>query len=327
MKLPFDFGLAFFFRLILPGFLLALPIGVFAPPIARELGWRTEPEIVLLVLTILFGWLLALADMPIYMLLEGRRFWPARLRHLMLRRERQRLRFVKEQVQRHRTSDPRLYREYSVELRQFPFDEDGDYQVRFPTRLGNQLAAYEEYPDTRYGLDGVFFWPRVWLTLDKDLREELDNRQALVDSAVYSTFCFGAGAAVWLLEALLAPFADRADALPPAGVLLFLTLVYTVLGCITYRAALHASAQYGEIFKSTFDAKLGDATRTAVNVDAVLARLAEDTGVPSLATGSSREKARTVWRYLHNYRVRCPGCRENIPAPLVRAHTCGTASP
>jgi hypothetical protein len=34
----------------------------------------------------------------------------------------------------------------------------------------------------------VFYWYRLWVVIDKNLREELDNAQSVVDSTVYISF-------------------------------------------------------------------------------------------------------------------------------------------
>jgi hypothetical protein len=65
-----------------------------------------------------------------------------------------------------------------------------------PTRLGNLTYEYELYPNCKYGLDSVFFFYRTWVSIDKDLRDELDRKQASVDGAFYLSFVL-ALAALW----------------------------------------------------------------------------------------------------------------------------------
>jgi flagellar biosynthesis regulator FlaF len=55
-------------------------------------------------------------------------------------------------------------------------------------RLGNLITAFESYSNTRYGIDGVFYWNRIWLKLEKDVRDDIDNHQAMADSTVYASF-------------------------------------------------------------------------------------------------------------------------------------------
>ena len=41
----------------------------------------------------------------------------------------------------------------------------GEPAAEWPTRLGNAIAAFEQYSDNRYGLDAIFYWPRIWINL------------------------------------------------------------------------------------------------------------------------------------------------------------------
>ena len=121
------------------------------------------------------------------MIFEGRRFWPRFLRAFFCRREETRLRRIDEAIsQRH--EDYNRYLEASAEKRSFPIDEQGSYGATYPSRFGNLIAAFETYPDRRYGMDGVLFWNRIWFKLDKDTREEIDGRQALAQSTLYASF-------------------------------------------------------------------------------------------------------------------------------------------
>lgn len=58
-----------------------------------------------------------------------------------------------------------------------------------PTRLGNILAAAEERPYDKYGLDAVTSWPHLWLLLDEDERREIAAARGSLDT--------GAALAVW----------------------------------------------------------------------------------------------------------------------------------
>jgi len=96
--------------------------------------------------------------MHIYMALEGRRYWPCWLRKLFLCAEESRLLMLREDFNASKNTDHVKYVELSVELRRFPLNDAGDFIARYPTRLGNLLTAYEEYPLRVYGMDSVFYW-------------------------------------------------------------------------------------------------------------------------------------------------------------------------
>jgi hypothetical protein len=55
-------------------------------------------------------------------------------------------------------------------------------------------------------MDSVFYWYRVWISLDKDLKEDIDNRSALADSAVYSSFALFFSSVCWFVYAVVSTY-------------------------------------------------------------------------------------------------------------------------
>ncbi|MCA9731937.1 MAG: hypothetical protein H6696_05485 [Deferribacteres bacterium] len=49
---------------------------------------------------------------------------------------------------------------------QMYFPNESEYVL--PTRLGNTIAAFESYPQSRYGIDSVAMWPRMYTVLKKN---------------------------------------------------------------------------------------------------------------------------------------------------------------
>src|SRR6266568_2291785 len=185
MKLPFDFGIKLIFRLVIPGFLLSLG---FLPIMNAGLdvfGWTARFDYAFLTAIVLLGWLITISDMSIYMLLEGRRWWPAPIKRFCIDRHEARLRKL---IERSKSTDDLIAGEAYFDLPNFPMNNDGEYYVAYPSRLGNLLRAFELYSLRTYGIDSIFFWWRIWLRLDKDSREEVDNSQALADSTTYACF-------------------------------------------------------------------------------------------------------------------------------------------
>ena len=76
MKLPFDLGVKFIFRLVAPGFVLALGLYPLLAGLRDASGVTAPVEYIFIVSILIAGWLMILLDQPIYMLFEGRRFWP-----------------------------------------------------------------------------------------------------------------------------------------------------------------------------------------------------------------------------------------------------------
>jgi hypothetical protein len=177
-----------------------------------------------------------------------------------------------------------------------------------PTRLGNLMYEYELYPSCKYGLDSVFFFYRIWVSIDKDLRDEVDRKQASVDGAVYLSFVLALGGVwffVWFWTLLVAGSYDRSveRLLPwflgfgesvefawglPIWANLQLSGICLLLAYGVYRLSLYAHAQYGEFYKALFDQH-----RSRLQYQDVLEYLAQATGDPSAPPISSRRTRRS----------------------------------
>ena len=308
MKLPFDFGTKLIFRLVLPGLILAIASAPLVFAFAHIIGVDVDQLKVLVLGTLFWGWIITLADMPIYMLYEGRRFWPHRFREWGLAHERRRLVKIQHNVTPELArTDRRLYLENAVELLSFPLDDFGNPEVRFPTRVGNLITAYETYTRVKYGLDAIFFWPRLWVVLDKDIREEVDNQQAIADASIYASFATYSAAAILLCYAVAnGIFHSRlADVPSPVG-LLILAAACIGIGYSIYRISLFAHAQFGELFKAVFDQH-----RKKLIIDDTVEKVGNLTGDADALKRPETELYAMVSRYLRWHRIRPPGEKIN----------------
>jgi hypothetical protein len=96
---------------------------------------------------IAWGFAIVMSDMPIYMLFEGRRYWPGPLYGFFRAREdKRRLALIAIMD----NEGPATRR--GVEHSNFPIDDDGESYVEHPTRLGNLIESYEVYPEVNTGL-------------------------------------------------------------------------------------------------------------------------------------------------------------------------------
>lgn len=118
-----------------------------------------------------------------------------------------------------------------VEARLARMPRNGPY---LPTRLGNLLRAAEERPGTRYGLDAAVCWPRLWLVLPEQARNDVKEAQADLHASVqWATW--SVLFATWTL-------------LHPAA------LIVSLLGLLVCRAWAHqAAATYADLFVAAFD--------------------------------------------------------------------------
>jgi hypothetical protein len=322
MKLPFNFGIKLIFRMIFPGAILAAALVPAVHGILHAMGFSIKFEYLFPVEVILWGWIINVSDMQIYMLFEGRRYWPSPIRKLRIWCQQRRLKRLSQIFAAERMGvsvDRRRSLEPGVEYGLYPTDEHGEACVAQPTRLGNIIESYETYSNVKYGLDSVFYWYRLWVMLDKDLREEIDSSQAMVDSTVYVSFVLYASAFVMLayagigatahlhwsyinwLSAIKLPF------VPAPGVLCGMAVACLVIGFIVYRLSLPAHAKFGELFKSVFDQY-----RSKLVFDDVLKTIAHIKGVPSLTLKSQWEKNRIVWRYLRWHLIRDDATHRNL---------------
>jgi hypothetical protein len=295
-------------------------------------------------LAIVVGWVLLVSDMHIYMLFEGRRYWPKSLLTCFYSKETRRLQRIQQGIKAYHqlkdssTTPPptevfQRYRENYVEQRNFMMNEKGEFEVPRPTRLGNLIKAYEEYPYRVYRMDAVFYWPRLWLKLPKDTREEMDSQQAVVDSTVYTSFALFCNGFLWLIYALIssvqALFINYSEIrLPPSRVTVFeylphwlvswlLFLMLTALGYWVYRLSVHLHATYGDQFKSLFDNYQKD-----VDVIPVIKDISNLTGFTWVLNFSRRDQLEATRNYLEYSLVECPRCNEFIAVADVKNHQC-----
>jgi len=320
MKLPFDFGIKLIFRLVFPGAILAAALVPAVHAILHALGIRIKFEYFFPIEVVAWGWAIVVSDMRIYMLFEGRRYWPPLLRQLLMWRQRRRLNRLSEIVLNPSPNlDLRRFLEAGVEYGFYPIDKHSTPYVAHPTRLGNIIESFETYPKVKYALDGVFYWYRLWVVLDKDLREEIDSSQAVVDSTVYISFVLYVSAVVMLVYAGIRtialldwPYLHWLSAIelpyvPAARVLCFMAAACLVIGFALYRLSLPAHAQFGELFKSVFDQY-----RSKLAFDDVLKEVAYIVRDRSLRFKSQQEKNQIVWRYLRWHLIRDEAIGRNL---------------
>jgi hypothetical protein len=193
---------------------------------------------------------------PIYRTYEGLQGWPPWLREARTRAWQAKVGAL---YARQKRRGPDYNALWGV-LQDFPTDAAGRPTATRPTRLGNILNQSEQdYPVKRYGLSGPFYWPRLWLLLDKDAREEISNQNAIADGLLL----LSAGAVV--LGALYLTLGLASAVLGPLGATFLLMtpeerLVAGVGGIglflaayLSYQLSLPAHIAYGRLFKSSFD--------------------------------------------------------------------------
>jgi len=125
--------------------------------------------------------------LPLLRLLEGYWPWPLRLLEkpliaLVRRRvQRQRERWSDLMQQRESQSLTPAERMELARLEQARLDVPPDLADLRPTAVGNILRGMERRIVHRYGLDAVLLWPRLWLLLPEDARQEIAAARESLD--------------------------------------------------------------------------------------------------------------------------------------------------
>jgi hypothetical protein len=149
-------------------------------------------------------------------------------------------------------------------LMDFPLlSRDGspmEYSLERPTRLGNIIATYELYAESRYGIDGIDFWYHFLNLASDATRKEFDEKYSFAESMVLASF---AGALVAVLHFLvLIGFAIGylKDTLVlfrlPVGsmkVSISLTLFGLLVWFLFYLASLSAHREAGAALRAIID--------------------------------------------------------------------------
>jgi hypothetical protein len=211
-----------------------------------------------LALAFLLGGLVSLLSDEIYKIYEGRTLWPDWLRDLAIDRQQSRiLKLRKRADEAFVAGDRNRYNELWDQIGQYPMNEEsGEAEAQRPTRLGNILAAYEQYPLTRYGMAAVFYWPRIWLQVEKEKKEDIDAGWSIADGFLSLSAVSLTGGVLWIAEAAgktVGVLGNLPIPFHSAGWSALAALAWWLCGYACYRISLPSHRQNGEIFKSIFD--------------------------------------------------------------------------
>src|SRR6185437_12444223 len=97
----------------------------------------------------------------------------------------------------------------------------------------------------RYGIDAVFFWPRLYPLLPDALRDSLAAARSSMEQLLVIASLSGALAPVALVLAIVLGL--------PTVVWVPVAVGTPVLAVLAYRAAVAVATSYGELVRSAFD--------------------------------------------------------------------------
>jgi hypothetical protein len=198
------------------------------------------------------GVIVSAAANEVYKIYEGRSFWPKRLWEAGVRRQAKRVEGLLAQT---KTLDGPQLAEVWDKLSIYPLNQDGLPEATHPTLIGNILAGYENYPWDRYGMDSVFYWPRIWLMVEKDKKEEVDSQWSVADGFLLLSAVSILGGLWWMIEAVAVGLEIFSFSIPlNSETYCFVAGIgWIALGYGLYRLSLSYHRNNGEVFKAIFD--------------------------------------------------------------------------
>jgi hypothetical protein len=110
-----------------------------------------------------------------------------------------------------------------------------------PTGLGNALRAAEQRAGSRYGMDAIVLWPRLYPLVPDQQRAVLDDRRDQLDLAARLTATLGVTAVI------------TAGLLWRTWTWWWLPATLLLLSALSYRAAIAAAVAYGDSLHVAFD--------------------------------------------------------------------------
>lgn len=113
-----------------------------------------------------------------------------------------------------------------------------------PTHLGNVLHAAEDYSQSTYGMDSVFWWPRLWPLLPETMKKEIEG--ALIPIVALLNFSL-----LMFLVAVGGSIYLACEGFWQS--ILLVGLGGLGLSFISYRAAVAQAKDYGELIRSAID--------------------------------------------------------------------------
>jgi hypothetical protein len=265
------FSSAGFRRVVLPGIVITVgahPLLKPALPFVHEM-YGIEPNTLIIIEVILYGLLLSSSIQWIYYLYEGFRGswftkWASSYSEARVSKLCEELRQVqagKDWEQLSPSNQNRALKIYE-RLQDFPLRSKDGKPERFadrPTQLGNVIATYELYPESRYGIEDIQFWNHLLFLAPADARKEFAEQYACAESLILTSF---SGVLIALLHTLvlIAYFAGRYHPNTLTSYLSISALASTILlacGLLIwagfYKAAVSAHRDVSAIMRSLID--------------------------------------------------------------------------
>jgi len=126
-----------------------------------------------------------------------------------------------------------------------------------PTKFGNILKASEAYAGTRYGIDSVQFWPRLWHVIPSNYQQTIENARNelsfLVNMSALSVLFYLFCIAAIISSAPPVGFSDWNGFLANSLRYIFAGALAFVSSQFFNRAALFSVGDFGMMIRSAYD--------------------------------------------------------------------------
>jgi hypothetical protein len=335
-----SFGFPLFLKVVIPGTVGVLALSPVLACVGIKLeidAWfvkRSFSEIGLLFvgLVLSLGFILYFLDTIIYRFFEGYIGWPKFARKYFTNRLNKKIEANLEKAKRleelgeaKSAEDEIAERRLWDWLMRFPLKgkrKKLETEAVLPTKMGNILWSYENYPQSRYGIEAIFYWPRLWLSLDSETKKEVDTVGAEADCLTYISFVLLCASMLNILTLLMDYFNiptllvgliaksvnsfTLGKVLLTPSLLLGMGIIGLALSWLSYRISLSFHVKYGGFFQSLFDLHRDRLVKMQVMTE-------------ELSDG----RWERAWAYLGSGQRKCNECSRYFPSGMEKCPHCG----
>jgi len=150
--------------------------------------------------------------------------------------------------QEHYTKISSAWNEIGLRINsEFPKDKN----FLLPTRMGNIIRSFEDYPYRQYGMESVTLWPHLIAVINKDYATEMGDARTSFNFMLNSSVLSIALALAILLIGLLYPIPLTSSLLWPQW--LFEILGFVALAYWFYLLSISRASAWGDMVKGAFD--------------------------------------------------------------------------
>jgi hypothetical protein len=120
-----------------------------------------------------------------------------------------------------------------------------------PTRLGNVIRCFEDYPRRQYGMSAIPLWPRLIGVIDSTYASSADDAKSSFDFMINVSFLSALSAVSLLLMGLISPVRWSTAGLGWSWRLPIVALM--LMSWIFYRGSIGRAKEWGNLVRGAFD--------------------------------------------------------------------------